>query len=175
MESSRLTNAGSLNLEDEVGAWQSERHTNATVEYESGILGSLFDALTRFLQTALQEINKGDITLPSYDSVEKSAATLLFWGNDHGVSKGELDRLLHHSMFLRDTVLSVLISISELLSQSEYRSPSQLESLLLWCIVDPTTCRPYPLNTNKGNKVPTLEVFQDLNSDRGCQVCLGSV
>jgi hypothetical protein len=51
-------------------------------------------------------------------SLEKNAAALLFWGTDHGVSKGNLVMGLQHSILLRDTVLVIFISIGEMMTTS---------------------------------------------------------
>lgn len=43
-------------------------------------------------------------------------AALHFWGLDFGVSHGKLDMTLQYSPRLRDTVLTVLVSVGDLLS-----------------------------------------------------------
>ena len=82
-----------------------------------GIIGSLFDGLIAYLQGMLREIVQPDVEPITYGLLERGATSLLFWGLDHGVSQGDLDRSLQHSALLRDTILLVLISIGELLSQ----------------------------------------------------------
>jgi hypothetical protein len=82
-----------------------------------GIIGSLFDGLIVYLRGMLRDIVQHDVPPMTYGLVERSATSLLFWGLDHGISQGDLDKSLQHSPVLRDTVLLVLISIGELLSQ----------------------------------------------------------
>lgn len=122
MKSPQLIKAGSLILEREVEEWQSEPNTNIDIDNGSGIIRSLFNGSTRFLQMILQQIRKNTGANAWYDSLERNAATLLFWGNDHGVPMGDLDNALQHSIFLRDTVILVFISIGELMSQSSSSS-----------------------------------------------------
>jgi hypothetical protein len=94
---------------------------DATDEAETSIriIGSLFDGLMICLKTVLYHIRRSSPEPLYYRSLEKSAAALLFWGGDHGVSHGDLDKALQHSGFLRDTVLMVLTSIGDILSQSK--------------------------------------------------------
>jgi hypothetical protein len=101
-----------------VDAWRIHADTRNQTGIATGIIGFLFDGLVGFLQTVLNNMRQGDVATPWYGSLEKNAAALLFWGLDHSVSKGELDTTLQHSGLLRDTVLLVLISIGEFISES---------------------------------------------------------
>lgn len=80
-----------------------------------GIIGSLFDGLIAYLQGMLREIVHPDVGPIAYGLLERSATSLLFWGLDHSVSQGDLDRSLQRSALLWDTILLILISIGELL------------------------------------------------------------
>lgn len=84
----------------------------------TGVIGSLFDGLITFLKLMLETLKKGELEPPPrYWSLEGNLAPLFFWGKDFNVSNGELDIALQHSIRLRDTVLTVLISIGEFMSQ----------------------------------------------------------
>jgi hypothetical protein len=97
--------------------WQIESFVEDNSDALTGIVGSLFDGLTSSLQAVLHSLQKCDPEHPQLRPFERSAAALLFWGSDHGVPSGGLDRALQHSRNIRDTVLLVLISIGDLLSQ----------------------------------------------------------
>jgi hypothetical protein len=102
--------------------WQVKTDGIDEVGIANCIIGSLFDGLMGCLKAVLDHTRQSRPEPPHYWSLEKSAAALLFWGSDHGVSHGNLDRALKHSRLLRDTVLLVLTSIGDLLSQSKHMS-----------------------------------------------------
>lgn len=104
---------------DEVTIWQKKVNVRDEVGFPTCVIGSLFDSLLSFLKAVLHDMKQSSPEPPYYRSLEKSAAALFFWGSDHGVSHGALDRDLQHSSHLRDTVLLVLTSIGDLLSQSK--------------------------------------------------------
>jgi hypothetical protein len=108
----------STSSNNEISSLQKE---DATDETGASIhtIGSLFDGLMICLKTVLYHIQQSSPEPSYYGSLEKSAAALLFWGSDHGVSHGDLDKALRYSGFLRDTVLLVLTSIGDILSQSK--------------------------------------------------------
>ncbi|KAI4606938.1 hypothetical protein J4E83_009849 [Alternaria metachromatica] len=85
---------------------------------ELGILGSLFRSLTETLGLIMKELRSQSSDAEHYISLESTCATLLFWGNDLGLPRGELDDVLQGSPQLRDTCLAVLVSISRFVSTS---------------------------------------------------------
>ncbi|KAI4912236.1 uncharacterized protein J4E92_010087 [Alternaria infectoria] len=85
---------------------------------ELGILGSLFRSLTETLGLIMKEFRSQHSDDRYYISLESTCATLLFWGTDLGLPRGELDDVLQDSPQLRDTCLAVLVSISRFVSTS---------------------------------------------------------
>jgi len=71
-----------------------------------------------FLKVVLQDRDRIEYEMKHFRALERSAAILLFWGSEHGVGNGDIDRALQNSDFLRETVVQVLLSIGALLSQS---------------------------------------------------------
>jgi hypothetical protein len=102
---------------EEIRKWQittSEGGSGTTVP--TAIMSTLYDALMGFLKIVLDHARRRQPTPSYYSSLEDDAAALLFWGCDFGVSQGELDVALQYSHRLRDTVLTVLVSLGDLLS-----------------------------------------------------------
>lgn len=99
-----------------IETWQAVTAAKVESSGAIGLIGSLFDGLLTSLQQVLRLLSSASCPIPHYQTLERSAAALLFWGNDHDVSGGELDERLQHSRLLRDTVLMILISIGELVS-----------------------------------------------------------
>ncbi|KAI4674782.1 uncharacterized protein J4E84_010388 [Alternaria hordeiaustralica] len=85
---------------------------------ELGILGSLFKSLTETLGLIMKEFRSQSSDAAHYISLESTCATLLFWGTDLGLPRGELDDVLQGSPQLRNTCLAVLVSISRFVSTS---------------------------------------------------------
>lgn len=105
--------------QDEAEVSRSDREVrNGFDGTRGGIISFLFDELVSLLETILQDVGQGDAAWPWYETLEKGAAALLFWGMDHSVSRGDLDATLQNSGLLRDTVLLILISISNLVIKS---------------------------------------------------------
>ncbi|KAH7071121.1 hypothetical protein BKA63DRAFT_67376 [Paraphoma chrysanthemicola] len=102
---------------DTIETWQSGLCSKDEVELQTGIIGSLYNSLMNSLRGLLHDLNKHGFNSRHYRTIEKYAAALLFWGDDHGISQGQLDMALQSALFLRDTVLLVLISLGEFLSQ----------------------------------------------------------
>lgn len=101
---------------DLIRSWQARADAADEATLSTGIIGSLFDGLVAFLKAVLDS-SRHNPEFQHYQSLESDCATLLFWGFDLGVSKGDLDTRLQHSEQLRHTVLTILISIAELISQ----------------------------------------------------------
>jgi hypothetical protein len=87
------------------------------VAISSGVIAGLFNGLLEFLKFLLRHFREYDPESRHYRPLERSSTALLFWGSDLNVSHGDLDVALQHSGGLRDTVLTVLISIAEFMSQ----------------------------------------------------------
>ncbi len=114
-----------------VETWRAVTDETYETGNASGIIESLFDGLIAYLQGMLREIVQPDVEPITYGLLERSATSLLFWGLNHGISQGDLDRSLQHSTLLRDTVLLVLISIGELLSQGNLSTGYEVCGYLL--------------------------------------------
>ena len=109
--------------------WQAEAHGNKDGATSIGIIASLYEGLLEYLSAVLKALRQQDPTLDCYQSLESSSATLFFWGADLGVQKGDLDVLLQHSSHVRDTALTLLISIGNFMHQGT--SYSRLEKPIL--------------------------------------------
>jgi hypothetical protein len=96
------------------------------VESIPGIVGSLYNGLIAMLKAELDQSKQHLSDESSNESLDSTLASLFFWGVDHGVSHGELDKSLKNSMFLRDTVLEILISISECVDTSTSEANNHL-------------------------------------------------
>lgn len=83
----------------------------------ANIIASLHASIMAFLRAVLQDGDKIEYEMKHFRALERSAAILLFWGSEHGVGNGDIDRALQNSDFFRDTVVQVLLSIGVLLSQ----------------------------------------------------------
>lgn len=89
-----------------------------------GIIGSLFESCLRLLNLLLVEVRKVKLTQFNYKDLENSMRTLFFWGEELGVSCGDLDKALVHAEETRDLTLSVLISLGDFLSHGRFFSLS---------------------------------------------------
>jgi hypothetical protein len=102
---------------EEIRKWQITAHEGGSeTTVPTAIISTLYDALMGFLRIVLDHTRRHQATPSYYSSLENSAAALLFWGRDFGVSQGELDVALQYSHRLRDTVLTLLVSLGDLLS-----------------------------------------------------------
>ncbi|KAI4663898.1 uncharacterized protein J4E88_010748 [Alternaria novae-zelandiae] len=109
----------SLKKEEDEDSQPLALHTVQHVELqELGILGSLFRSLTETLGLIMKEFRSQHSDARHYISLESTCATLLFWGTDLGLPRGELDDALQGSPQLRNTCLAVLVSISRFVSTS---------------------------------------------------------
>ena len=102
---------------EEIEKWRTRTDVGENVILSSGVIAGLFNGLLEFLKFLLQHFRTHDPESRHYRPLERSSTALLFWGSDLGVSHGDLDVALQHSCELRDTVLTILISIAELMSQ----------------------------------------------------------
>jgi hypothetical protein len=84
--------------------------------HEQGPIGSLFRSLIETLGLITIEIRLQSNIAQHYGSLESSCAALFFWGTDLGLLRGDLDDMLQDSPQLRDTCLTVLVSISQFVS-----------------------------------------------------------
>ncbi|KAI4702901.1 hypothetical protein J4E81_001774 [Alternaria sp. BMP 2799] len=83
-----------------------------------GILGSLFRSLIETMGLIMKEVKSQCSEAGHYVSLESTCAALLFWGNDLGLPQGKLDDKLQYSPHLRDTCITVLVSIARFVSTS---------------------------------------------------------
>jgi hypothetical protein len=109
----------SLSRTEDIKRWQIQTYDGdeATVSTTNiPMVSTLYDGLMSFLKIILAYARDQKPKPTYYASLEQSVATLFFWGRDFGVSQGELDMTLQFSHRLRDTVLTLLISLGDLLS-----------------------------------------------------------
>lgn len=112
---------------DAIEIWQAEATEGNKAIASIGIIGSLFDGLVELFKIALKYLKNSESPLPHYASLESSLSTLFFWGRDFGVPDGELDLRLQHSGGLRGTVLVILISIAECVSEGMHNANGLIE------------------------------------------------
>ncbi|XP_014560048.1 hypothetical protein COCVIDRAFT_52251, partial [Bipolaris victoriae FI3] len=112
---------------------------------EQGPIGSLSRSLIETLGLILIEVRTHSDRALHYGSLESSCAALFFWDTDLGLSRGELDDMLQDSPQLRDTCLTVLVSISQFVStslihliSSEQRRKEVLQSTSILTCLDQT-------------------------------------
>ncbi|KAJ5026852.1 hypothetical protein PSV08DRAFT_389873 [Bipolaris maydis] len=113
--------------------------------HERGPIGSLSRSLIETLGLILIEVRTHSDSALHYGSLESSCAALFFWDIDLGLSRGDLDDMLQDSPQLRDTCLTVLVSISQFVStslihliSSEQRRKEVLQSTRILTCLDQT-------------------------------------
>lgn len=101
---------------EDIRRWQIQTYDGDGSIVPTANIAALYDGLITFLKAILTYTRK-QRPEPSYlSSLEGSVTTLFFWGRDFGVSQGELDTALQFSNRLRDTILTLLASLGDLLS-----------------------------------------------------------
>jgi hypothetical protein len=115
-----LEHMPTVHRNEAIKIWQSSANEELESTVSTGIIGTLFDGLLQFLKSILKTLQKCQPKSADRGKLENSLAALFFWGRDLGVSNGELDMKLQHSPRLRDTVLSLLISIGEFMSHGKF-------------------------------------------------------
>ncbi|EUC45203.1 hypothetical protein COCMIDRAFT_47993, partial [Bipolaris oryzae ATCC 44560] len=122
----------------------SDAHQGGQIQ-ERGPIESLSRSLIETLGLILTEVRIYLDRAPHYSSLESSCAALFFWDTDLGLSRGELDDMLQDSPQLRDTCLTVLVSISQFVStslicliSSERRRKEVLQSTRILTYLDQT-------------------------------------
>jgi hypothetical protein len=108
------------NLEEKVASWRTETYSGVEKVAANDIIAQFFGAILISLRVIIKRSKTESPEPPCYQSLERSAATLIIWGGDHDVSHGGLDNYLQHPGCLRDTVLLTLISIGDILGQSAH-------------------------------------------------------
>jgi hypothetical protein len=113
----------SLRSTDDIKKWQIQTCDGDEAIVSTAnvpMVSTLYDGLMSFLKVILAHARDQKPEPTYYASLEESIASLFFWGRDFGVSQGELDMALQFSHRLRDTVLTLLISLGDLLSLGIY-------------------------------------------------------
>jgi len=88
-----------------------------------GIIGNLFKSCMQLLKLSLLKDRETYFNKTSINSLKNSMATLLCWGDELGVPRGDLDDALQYSEETRDLTLAVLISLGEFLSHGKEPAP----------------------------------------------------
>ncbi|KAF2438858.1 hypothetical protein P171DRAFT_370916 [Karstenula rhodostoma CBS 690.94] len=101
---------------EDIRKWQIQAYDGAEANASRAIISTLYDGSMSVLKAILEHTKKEPTEHSRYPFLERSLAALFFWGRDHGVSQGELDAALQFSHRLRDTVLTLLVSLGDLLS-----------------------------------------------------------
>ena len=114
-----MAHENELHLQDRsenIKRWQLAACYGDESPFSTAIISALYDSIMGFLETVLDHAKKCTPRPLYCPSLEKSVVTLFFWGRDHNVSHGGLDAALQFSHRLRDTVLTLLVSLGDLLS-----------------------------------------------------------
>ena len=91
---------------------------------EVGILGRLYKSSLDIFSSLVQTSRKHpELSKDKQEAVEHQFQLFRLWGDDFDALGGGLDRHLLYSRDLQQTTLSLLISMSEILSQSRPRHP----------------------------------------------------
>jgi len=88
----------------------------------TSIIAPLYNGLMSSLKFILRYLRQQKPEPSYYQSLERSAISLLLWGNEHAVSNEGLDKALLHSKLVQDSVVLVLVLISGLVTKSAYLS-----------------------------------------------------
>ena len=105
---------------EHIKQWQISACDGDETTASTATISALYDSLISFLKAVI-ECNRISEPGSKYHSLlEQNVAALFFWGRDFGVSQGELDTALQFSHRLRDTVLTLLVSLGDLLSFGKY-------------------------------------------------------
>jgi hypothetical protein len=98
--------------------WRGAKHTLDSTD-DKGIIAALFDDCLLLLKGFLAASINTAPTQFDTKALESGIATLFFWGDEFGVSNGDLDKALQRSEDTRDVTLSVLVSLGEFLSEGK--------------------------------------------------------
>ncbi|KAJ4358715.1 18S rRNA maturation protein [Didymosphaeria variabile] len=101
---------------EDIKKWQIQTRDGDERTVSTANISTLYDGLMSFLKAILAHTREQGTEVSYYSSLEQSIATLFFWGRDFGVSQGELDAALQYSHRLRDTVLTLLVALGDLLN-----------------------------------------------------------
>lgn len=104
----------------EVQQWQATVLHDSQSNVSAALIAAFYDSLMTFLRHVVNKARKQQAVPSYYQSLLDSIAALHFWGLDFRVSQGELDMSLQYSHHLRDTVLTVLASMGDLLCNGSY-------------------------------------------------------
>ena len=101
---------------ENIQRWQISTCENDEITSPTATISTLYSGIISFLKVVTDNARKSERVPPYFPSLEQASAALFFWGRDFGVSQGQLDNTLQFSNRLRDTVLTVLASLGDLLS-----------------------------------------------------------
>ncbi|KAF2649714.1 hypothetical protein K491DRAFT_172300 [Lophiostoma macrostomum CBS 122681] len=129
-----MTTTKPLSLSDRsdlINKWQTSACHGDEGTVSTAIVAALYDSVMGNLKAILERAKKTEPRPSYYASLEKNVAALFFWGRDFGLSTGDLDVALQFSRRLRDTVLTLLISLANLTTCGFIRrltTPSEYET-----------------------------------------------
>lgn len=102
----------------QVQAWQQQATALAEV-HDLGVVGSIFESCLGLFKHLLSSLKTNEHQHNHKERAQSSLGSLFFWGDGFGAASGELDKVLEKSQDLRNMVLSICISIAEVLSEGE--------------------------------------------------------
>jgi hypothetical protein len=88
---------------------------------ELGILGRLYEGCLALYKPLLKASiqNASRLSDDENGALRRQYQCLCLWGGDFGVGDGHLDEQLEHSRDIHSMILSILLSISEVLARSQ--------------------------------------------------------
>ncbi|PSN61666.1 hypothetical protein BS50DRAFT_533540 [Corynespora cassiicola Philippines] len=121
------------NRNENIKRWQLSACYGDDTTVSASVISAIYDGLMISFKTVLAEA-RHERPEPQYLlSLEQCIAALFFWGQDFSVLQGELDTRLQYSHRLRETVLTVLVSLADLLVLGLIRivpTPEKREALM---------------------------------------------
>lgn len=109
------TGLTSLTDAEVIGLWKQSKGGPDPTD-DIGNIGSLFESCLQMLKLLLRASSKVETAQPFCKSVESSLATLFFWDEEFGESRGDVDRAFEQSEDTYNLTLSIFLSLGDFLS-----------------------------------------------------------
>lgn len=115
-----------FNKTDFIRDWQNQSGHSAAASLltQSTIIRDVYTKAVTLLRAMLRDYQTLRARNNLYKTAKKCLQRFHLWGTGHGIHSGDLDVSLHDSKELYDSVLSLLVSIAELLFYGQSRVDS---------------------------------------------------
>lgn len=104
---------------EEIKKWQIQIRDVDEDNVSTSIISTLYDGSMGLLKALVKQVKYQELGEVNQTSLSRDLATLFSWGRDHGVFEGELDAALQSSHRLRGMLLTLLVSLANLLSRGK--------------------------------------------------------